>query len=68
VFVIEVNDNPNIEHGCEDLVLKDELYRMILKDLMRRIEDSSAAAARPAAQERRQPALRIVRPATALGE
>ena len=64
VFVIEVNDNPNIEHGCEDLVLKDELYRMILKDLLRRI-DEVPAASRPAMQDRRQPALRLIGAAAA---
>ncbi len=63
VFVIEVNDNPNIEHGVEDNVLKDELYRMILKELLRRM-DEAPAAARPAVQERRpSPALRVVSPA-----
>ena len=36
--VIEVNDNPNIDRGCEDQVLKDELYRIIIKDFIRRIE------------------------------
>jgi glutathione synthase/RimK-type ligase-like ATP-grasp enzyme len=66
VYVLEVNDNPNIEHGCEDLVLKDELYRMIIRDLLRRM-DEAPAAARPALQERRQPALRVV-PASASAE
>lgn len=37
-LVVEINDNPNIDHGIEDLVLKDELYRMILADFQRRIE------------------------------
>ena len=36
--VIEINDNPNIEAGIEDAVLKDELYRRVLGDLVRRIE------------------------------
>ena len=39
VVVIEVNDNPNIESGYEDTYLKDELYRIILKDFIRRIEN-----------------------------
>jgi glutathione synthase/RimK-type ligase-like ATP-grasp enzyme len=38
VFVIEVNDNPNIEAGVEDAVLKDELYRILLREFIRRIE------------------------------
>lgn len=37
-FVIEVNDNPNIDSGIEDLYLKDELYRMILEEFIRRLE------------------------------
>jgi glutathione synthase/RimK-type ligase-like ATP-grasp enzyme len=57
VFVIEVNDNPNIEHGVEDLVLKDELYRMILKELLRRIDEPAAARSAPV----RRPALSVVR-------
>jgi hypothetical protein len=36
--VIEINDNPNLEVGVEDAVLKDELYRGVLADLVRRIE------------------------------
>ncbi len=36
--VIEVNDNPNLDLGVEDAVLKDELYRRILGELVRRIE------------------------------
>ncbi len=37
-FVIEVNDNPNIESGVEDAVLKEELYRRIMSVFLRRIE------------------------------
>lgn len=59
VVVIEVNDNPNIEQGCEDNVLKDELYRMILKELLRRMDDTPAGT-RPAPQERHSPPLRVV--------
>jgi glutathione synthase/RimK-type ligase-like ATP-grasp enzyme len=36
--VIEVNDNPNLESGVEDAVLGDELYRIILKEFIRRLE------------------------------
>jgi hypothetical protein len=36
--VIEINDNPNLEVGIEDAVLKDELYRRVLADLVRRVE------------------------------
>jgi glutathione synthase/RimK-type ligase-like ATP-grasp enzyme/ribosomal protein S18 acetylase RimI-like enzyme len=38
VYVIEVNDNPNIDEGVEDLVLKDELYNRIMKSIFNRIE------------------------------
>jgi glutathione synthase/RimK-type ligase-like ATP-grasp enzyme len=58
VFVIEINDNPSIDNGVEDAVLKDELYRMILKELLRRADEP--AMQRQAAPERR-PALRVVR-------
>ena len=38
VYVIEVNDNPNIDHGYEDAVLKDELYLSIMRVFLERIE------------------------------
>jgi glutathione synthase/RimK-type ligase-like ATP-grasp enzyme/ribosomal protein S18 acetylase RimI-like enzyme len=38
VYVVEINDNPNIDAGVEDLVLKDELYRKIIRSLINRIE------------------------------
>lgn len=38
VYVIEVNDNPNIESGVEDAVLGDDLYRIIMEEFVRRIE------------------------------
>ena len=38
VHIIEINDNPNVDRGCEDAVLKDDLYRIIIKDFIRRIE------------------------------
>ncbi len=38
VFIIEVNDNPNIDAGIEDSVLKDELYNRIIQSLLNRIE------------------------------
>ncbi|MCC5849216.1 MAG: RimK family protein [Verrucomicrobia bacterium] len=37
IVVIEVNDNPNLDAGVEDLVLKDALYDTILKSIVRRI-------------------------------
>lgn len=38
VAVIEVNDNPNIDHGVEDLFLKDKLYDLVMADFVRRFE------------------------------
>jgi glutathione synthase/RimK-type ligase-like ATP-grasp enzyme len=38
LYVIEVNDNPNIDAGVEDAVLKDELYKRIMRVILRRIE------------------------------
>ncbi len=38
VYVIEVNDNPNIDVGVEDEVLGDELYNMIIDTFVERIE------------------------------
>jgi glutathione synthase/RimK-type ligase-like ATP-grasp enzyme/ribosomal protein S18 acetylase RimI-like enzyme len=38
VYVIEVNDNPNIDVGVEDVVLKDELYNRIIRSIFNRIE------------------------------
>jgi glutathione synthase/RimK-type ligase-like ATP-grasp enzyme len=37
-YVIEVNECPNIDHGVEDVVLGDELYRRIIGSLKRSIE------------------------------
>lgn len=39
VTVIEVNDNPNIDAGVEDMALKDELYERIMRVFLRRIEE-----------------------------
>jgi glutathione synthase/RimK-type ligase-like ATP-grasp enzyme len=36
--IIEVNDNPNVDAGNEDGVLKDALYREIMGSFVRRIE------------------------------
>lgn len=37
--IIEVNDNPSIDHGVEDLHLSDELYRILMADIVRRLEN-----------------------------
>lgn len=38
VYVIEINDNPNIDAGMEDAVLGDSLYRKILDHFLRLYE------------------------------
>ena len=37
-YVIEVNDNPNIDAGIEDTIPKDLLYRRIMEGFLKRIE------------------------------
>jgi len=37
-LVIEVNDNPSIDHGVEDAILGDELYRLILREFIDRLD------------------------------
>ena len=36
--VIEVNDNPNLDAGVEDVMLGDALYQMVIEELVRRVE------------------------------
>ncbi|WP_242918839.1 RimK family protein [Pontibacter liquoris] len=38
-YVIEINDNPSIDAGCEDKILKKELYSAIIKSIKRRIDN-----------------------------
>ncbi len=38
-YVIEVNDNPNLDVGVEDLILKDELYLKIMRYFRARLEE-----------------------------
>jgi glutathione synthase/RimK-type ligase-like ATP-grasp enzyme len=37
-YVIEVNDNPSIDHGWEDQVLKRDLYLTIMKSFKKRLD------------------------------
>ena len=37
IKIIEVNDNPNLDSGVEDKVLKSDLYKTILNEFIRRI-------------------------------
>ena len=38
VYVIEVNDNPSLDGGVEDQVLKEDLYLRIMRVMLRRVE------------------------------
>ena len=38
VFVIEVNDNPNLDHGCEDSGEKDEVWVRLTQWFLDRLE------------------------------
>ena len=44
VVVMEVNDNPNLDAGCEDAVLGDELYARIARFLLSRVEAKKGRA------------------------
>ena len=37
-YVMEVNDNPSIDHGVEDDYLGEELYMQIMSEFLRRLE------------------------------
>lgn len=37
-YVIEINDNPNVDVGVEDAILGDELYRKLMQSIANRIE------------------------------
>ncbi|MEQ9591240.1 MAG: RimK family protein [Cyclobacteriaceae bacterium] len=37
-YVIEINDNPNIDAGIEDRILKDKLYTTVMEVLLNRIK------------------------------
>jgi glutathione synthase/RimK-type ligase-like ATP-grasp enzyme len=37
-IIIEVNDNPNIDAGTEDKILKDKLYDIIMEALLNKIK------------------------------
>jgi glutathione synthase/RimK-type ligase-like ATP-grasp enzyme len=55
VYVIEVNDNPSIDAGVEDAVLKDELYRTIMESFIRRLDKRSRVDPSGARNRRGQP-------------
>lgn len=43
-MVIEINDNPSIDHGFEDKALGDELYRRIMQHFVAKLDERRAAA------------------------
>ncbi|MGE3805756.1 MAG: RimK family protein [Gemmataceae bacterium] len=45
IYVMEVNDNPSIDAGVEDQMLRDELYRRIMGVFLKRIERLKAGVA-----------------------
>jgi glutathione synthase/RimK-type ligase-like ATP-grasp enzyme len=45
-YIIEVNDNPSINAGCEDKVLREDLYLTIMRSFLERIERRKGAAAK----------------------
>jgi glutathione synthase/RimK-type ligase-like ATP-grasp enzyme len=47
-YVIEINDNPNIDAGIEDEILKDDLYNTIMKTFLQRIEAKKLPALKDA--------------------
>lgn len=46
-YVIEINDNPSIDSGSEDLFLKDELYDRVMRVFLERLEARSARRLNP---------------------
>ncbi len=46
-YVIEINDNPSIDAGFEDAVLKDGLYRKIMEVILKRIEKQKRGGGMP---------------------
>jgi glutathione synthase/RimK-type ligase-like ATP-grasp enzyme len=44
--VIEINDNPSIDAGYEDKVLKEQLYTHVMSGLLRRVERRKDAVGR----------------------
>jgi len=36
--LIEINDNPNVDRGVEDLVLGDEIYERVMKVFKARVD------------------------------
>ena len=56
-YIIEVNDNPSIESGVEDMILKDSLYLTIMHTMYDRVcmkkEGKKTLASRPVPVKRK---------------
>jgi glutathione synthase/RimK-type ligase-like ATP-grasp enzyme len=62
-FIIEINDNPSIEAGCEDAIAGEELYLSIARCLVERVESrlrSNGTRDKPQSE----PAFAIAAPST----
>lgn len=46
-YVIEVNDNPSIDHGWEDQVMKKDLYLAIMKSIKKRLDAKKVSKNEP---------------------
>lgn len=44
-LIIEINDNPNVDHGNEDAILQDALYHEVMSVFLKRIEARKLGAA-----------------------
>lgn len=42
VYVLEINDNPSIDSGYEDAILKEDLYDLVMREILRRLERKKA--------------------------
>ena len=47
-MVIEVNDNPSVDAGYEDAALGKELYRIVMQEFLRRLQQRVSRSDRPA--------------------
>ncbi|HSJ48930.1 MAG TPA: hypothetical protein VLA26_08795, partial [Gammaproteobacteria bacterium] len=43
LYVIEINDNPSLDSEVEDCALKQDLYRVIMKEFLRRLNAKQQA-------------------------
>ena len=53
VRVIEINDNPSIDAGFEDQVLKDEIYLKVMAEIVRRLDQRHGVEMNNASKEGR---------------